>query len=154
MKKKVAVVTWDNRLVMLPKGKTLLQQLVGQYYIARIGYTSLLNLGYCIFFDRLSGYRGLKEKGISRITYNLVKNLYAANEIKSKIPSMKRGILNVLTRRMSLRVMLRQIPRESAINLPLHRYHYQFVAACLIGPNGEILDIDCKSDRVLYSNQV
>lgn len=144
MKKKVAVVTWDNRLVMLPKGKTRLRHLIGQYYIARIGYTSLLNLGYCIFFDRLSGYRGLKEKGISRITYNLVKNVNAVREIRSKIPSMKRGILNVLTRRMSLRVLLRQIPKEGATNLPLHRHHYQLVAACLIGPNGGIVDIDCR----------
>lgn len=142
MKKKVAVVTWDNRLVMLPKGKTRLQHLVGAYYIARIGYTSLLNLGYCVYFSRLSGYKGLKERGIIRITYNLLKNVNAIREIRLKTPSMREGILNVLTRKTSLRILLRQIPKKGATNLPLYRHRYQLVAVCLMGSCGEIVDID------------
>jgi hypothetical protein len=138
-KNRFGVITWNNRRAMLPKGKSILHHLVGRYYIARIGYGSLLNLDYCVFFERLSGRRG------SITVYNLLKKNYASNVVRTKIHSMKRGILNVLTRKMSLRILLRQIPKSSATNIPAHRYDYQLVAVCLVGVNGDILDIDAKS---------
>jgi len=141
IKKKIAVVTWNNKITMLSKGKTPLWHLVGPYYLARIGYLSLLNLDYCIYFIRPLG--GGKNSG-GRASYNLLKSPYARNAIRSKSRSMKQGILYTLTKGASLRILLRQLPKTGAINLPLHRYEYKFVAACLIGVNGEIIDIDSR----------
>lgn len=138
---RVKVTTWNNRQVMLPRNKIILHHLIGSFYIVRLGYLSLLNLDYCIYFFRPSGYKG--EGG--RTIYTLLKNPYAINEIKSKKINMKHGILNVLTRKMSLRILLRQIPKESATNIPLHKYDYQLVAVCLVGVNGEIIDINARS---------
>ena len=141
-KNRFGVVTWNNRLVTLPKGKTVLHHLVGPFYIARIGYLSLLNLDYCVFFYRPSGYIGRSSK---KVVYNLLKKSFASNVVRSKTHNMKHGILNVLTRGASLRILLRQLPKEGAINLPPYRYDYQLVAVCLVGPGGGILDINARS---------
>lgn len=134
------VTTWNNRCVMLPKGKViLLHHLVGPYYVARIGYGSLLKLDYCIFFERSPGRRG------SITVYNLLKKSYAGSAVRSKAPSMKRGILSALTRGASLRILLRQLPKTGAINLPLHRYDYLLMAVSLIGPKRKTIDINARS---------
>lgn len=138
-KTRVGVVTWNNRRVTLPKGKTALHHLVGPFYIAQIGYWTLLNLDYCVFFERPSGHKRGGEA-----FYNLLKKTYANSAVRSKTPSMKRGILNVLTRGASLRILLRQLPKAGAINLPPHRYDYKLVAVCLVGADGEIVDIDAR----------
>ena len=139
--KQIVVVTWNDKLAVLPKGKTLLQPLIGSHYLARIGYLSLLNLDYCLFFYRPAGYKGYGGRTI----YSLLKMPYASNVVQQpKAINMKCGILRVLPRKMALKVLLRQIPRESATNIALHRYNYQFVAACLMTLNGEIIDIDSR----------
>lgn len=143
-KKQVSVVTWNDSIAILPKGKTILQHIIGPYYAAQIGYLSLLNLNYCICFVRPKGYKGDGGYVGGRIAYNLLKKAHAVGAIKTKVVSMKRGIVSVLPRKMSLRIVLRQIPRESATNLPPHRHDYQFLAVCLKGRNGEIVDIDCR----------
>lgn len=133
------VTTWNNRPVMLPKSKVVLHHIVGPFYLARIGYLSLLNLDYCVFFERMSGRKG------GTAIYNLLKKEYAINKLRTKIHSMKRGMLDVLTRKMSLRILLKQLPKKGATNLPPHRHDYQLVAVCLIGVNGEIIDINARS---------
>lgn len=138
------MVTWNNSIAILPKGKNILHHLLGPYYGAQIGYHSLLNLNYCIYFVRPKGYKGDGGRIGGRIAYKLLKKAYAVRAIKTKAISMKRGLLKVLPRKMSLRILVRQIPRESATNLPAHRYDYQFVGVCLFGVNGEIVDIDCR----------
>lgn len=143
-KNNLAVITWNGKTVMLSKGKVILHHLIGHYYTARVGYASLLNLDYCVFFERPSGYRGRSSK--RAIIYTLLKKTNAAREIRLKTRSMKRGMLEVLTRKTSLRVLLRQIPKKGVTNLPLYRHYYQLVAVCLIGVDGEIVDIDCKSE--------
>lgn len=138
MRKKIIVITWNGKSAMLPHGKILLQHLFGTYYTAQIGYLSLLNLDYCIYFVRPAGYKGVG----SQIVYNLLKNPHASRDIKSKSITMKQGIVSVLPRKKSLRILVRQIRKEGATNLPLHRHNYQFVAVCLMAPNGEIIDMD------------
>lgn len=139
-KSRFKVTTWNNKHTMLPKGRATLHHLIGSYYTARIGYGSLLNLDYCIYFERI-GYRGTSG---CRMTYDLLKKPYANNAVRNKTHCMKRGILEVLTRKMSLRVLLRQLPKTGAINLPPYRYDYKLVAVCLVGANGKIIDIDAR----------
>lgn len=139
IKKRIGVFTWNNELVILVSGKVLLQHLIGSYYTARIGYGSLLKLDYCIHFERIYSKRGIQE-----VVYSLLKKSYASSVVRSKAHNMRRGILSTLTRGASLRILLRQLPKTGAINLPLHRYKYQLVAVCLVDANGEILDINAK----------
>ena len=138
------MVTWNNSIAILPKGKNILHHLLGPYYTAQIGYLSLLNLNYCIYFTRPKGYKGDGGYVGGRIAYNLLKKAHAVSKVKSKSVSMKSGILSVLPRKMSLRILVRQIARPRATNLPPHRHDYQFLAVCLKGRNGELVDIDCR----------
>lgn len=141
-KRRFKVTTWNNKHVMLLKGKCIiLHHLIGPYYIVPIGYLNLLNLDYCIYFERIS----YKDRRGCRIAYNLLKKEYALNKVRSKDPSMKRGMLDTLTRGASLRILLRQLPKRGAINLPPYRHDYQLIAVCLLGVNGEIIDIDARS---------
>lgn len=151
IKKQIRVFTWNDNLVTLVRGKILLQHLIGSYYIARIGYGSLLNLDYCIHFERTyfkasSGHRW----GVQEIAYNLLKKPYASNVVRNKTHNKKRGILRSLTRGMSLRILLRQLPKAGAINLPPYRYDYQFVAVCLYDSSRKILDVDCRCRDPLF----
>lgn len=152
-KKQIAVVTWNDKIIMLSissrsgsRGKTHLQHLIGPYHTTRIGYGGLLRLDYCIHFERIY-YKGGKG---CRVIYNLLKKPYASNAVRTKTHYMKRGILSALTRGMSLKILLRRLPKAGAINLPPHRYDYRFVAVCLIRPNTKILDIDYRCQDPLF----